>query len=128
MTLLNVDDDIDDQEIFTEAINIINPSIRCISANDGLEAHELLFKRKTFLSLDYIFLDINMPKLNGIELLGLIKSDKRFDQIPVYLLSTSCSPSDMNKITLLGAKLLTKQSDFQINVRMLAAILNQEKA
>jgi CheY-like chemotaxis protein len=127
MTILNVDDDIEDQEIFTEAINFIDPLIRCIIANDGMEGHRLIFDGKTYLSLDYIFLDINMPKLNGIELLGLIKADTRFHKIPVYVLSTSCSPDDTNKIHLLGAKLFEKQSNFQTNVRMLTSIIRREE-
>jgi CheY-like chemotaxis protein len=67
MTILNVDDDLEDQEIFTEAIGIIDPLITCIKANNGLEGHKLLFNDEKQLSIDYIFLDINMPKMNGIE-------------------------------------------------------------
>ncbi len=86
MNILNVDDDMDDQAFFSEAVSVVDPLITCINANDGMEGHELLFDGKTYLSLDYIFLDINMPKLNGIELLSIIKKDKRLDKIPVYLL------------------------------------------
>jgi CheY-like chemotaxis protein len=125
MTILTVDDDIEDQEIFTEAINAIDPLIRCIKAHDGIEGQELLFDGKTYLSLDYIFLDINMPKLNGIELLRLIKKDKRLQNIPVFMLSTSFSQSDMQTIRLLGATLLQKQHRFHSNIEMLSSIVHQ---
>ena len=106
MTILTVDDDIEDQEIFTEAVSVIDPLIICLIANDGIEGHELLFNNKPFLSIDYIFLDINMPKMNGIELLVLIKENERLNNIPVYMLSTSCTESQKAKINSLGATLL----------------------
>jgi CheY-like chemotaxis protein len=123
MTILTVDDDIDDQEIFAEALNIIDPLIRCITASNGIEGYKLLLDDKTYLSLDYIFLDINMPKMTGIELLLMIKKDKRLDNIPVYMLSTSYSQRDIATISLLGAKVLQKQSQFQSNIDMLNFII-----
>jgi CheY-like chemotaxis protein len=123
MTILNVDDDLDDQEIFAEAIGIIDPLITCINANNGLEGRELLFNDEKQLSIDYIFLDINMPKMNGIELLSLIKKNDRFKNIPVYVLSTSCSKREKAEINLLGATLLEKQSQFETNIKMLRSII-----
>ena len=126
MTILTVDDDIEDQEIFTEAVGIIDPLIICLKANDGIEGHELLFNDKTFLSIDYIFLDINMPKMNGIELLVLIKENEKLNNIPVYMLSTSCTQSEQAKINLLGATLLQKQSQFEMNISMLSSIIKAQ--
>lgn len=126
MTILNIDDDIEDQEIFTEAISIIDPLITCIKANDGLEGHELLFKNEKYLSIDYIFLDINMPKMNGLELLSLIKKNDRLKNTPVYVLSTSCSQREKAEINLLGSVLLEKQFQFETNIRMLRSIIKPE--
>lgn len=123
MTILTVDDDIEDQDLFTEAVNIIDPSIICLKANDGIEGHELLFNPNTHLTIDYIFLDINMPKMNGIEFLTLIKKSELFNEIPVYMLSTSCSQSEKAKIILLGAQMLEKQSQFKMNISMLSSII-----
>jgi CheY-like chemotaxis protein len=123
MTILNVDDDLEDQDIFTEAIGFIDPLITCIKANNGLEGHELLFNDENQLSIDYIFLDINMPKMNGIELLSFIKKNDRLKNIPIYVLSTSCSKREQAEINLLGATLLEKQSQFEMNIKMLRSII-----
>ncbi len=124
MTILTVDDDIEDQELFAEAVRLIDPATVCLVANDGIEGHELLLDGKTNLSLDFIFLDMNMPKMNGIELLVLIKKDERLKDIPVYILSTSCSPNELAKINLLGGTLLRKQSQFALAVQMLRSVIN----
>jgi len=123
MTILNVDDDTEDQEFFTEAIGLIDPLITCIKANDGLEGYELLFNNEKDLSIDYIFLDINMPKMNGIELLSLIKKNDRLKNTPVYVLSTSCSQREKAEVDLLGAILLEKQTRFEMTIKMLSSII-----
>src|SRR5690606_36082307 len=123
MTILTVDDDVEDQEIFFEAVRVVDPLTVCLKANDGIDGYELLMDSKTYLSLDCIFLDINMPKMTGIELLVLIKKDERLKDIPVYMLSTSCSPSERARINLLGGTLLQKQSQFAFAVLMLRSII-----
>lgn len=123
MTILTVDDDIEDQEIFLEAVDFIDPLIVCLKAYDGIEAYHLLTNGKPYLSPDYIFSDINMPKMTGIELLLLIKKDERLKNIPVYILSTSCSQNENAKIIFLGGRLLQKQSQFASYVEMLRAII-----
>jgi CheY-like chemotaxis protein len=123
MTILTVDDDVEDQEFFFEAVRVVDPLTVCLKANDGIDGYELLMDSKTYLSLDCIFLDINMPKMTGIELLVLIKKDERLKDIPVYMLSTSCSPNELARINLLGGTLLQKQSQFALTVQMLRSII-----
>lgn len=128
MIILTVDDDIEDQEIFLEAVRIIDPLTVCLKANDGTDGYEVLMDSKTYLSLDCIFLDINMPKMSGIELLVLIKKDERLKDIPVYILSTSCSPNELAKINLLGGTSLQKQSLFALTVQMLRSVIKPSVA
>jgi DNA-binding NtrC family response regulator len=87
-----IDDDIDDQEIFGIAVREFDPSVKCIYADNCIMALEK-FEADKSLVPDYIFIDINMPKMNGIHCLKAIKKIDRLSQIPVYMYSTSADPA-----------------------------------
>ena len=67
-TFFIVDDDVDDQELFMEAVNEVDKTITCISASNCEEALDSLKSGKVVLP-DIIFLDLNMPRLNGKQFL-----------------------------------------------------------
>jgi CheY-like chemotaxis protein len=67
ITVFLVDDDVDDQEIFSLAMKEASQHVDCLFANDGVQALRKL--KDPDFSPDIIFLDINMPKMNGLELL-----------------------------------------------------------
>jgi CheY-like chemotaxis protein len=96
-----IDDDADDQEIFSLALNQINDEFECQVASNGLEGLQQLRKSKTLP--DYIFLDLNMPKMNGKECLKEIKKNDRLKAVPVIIYSTSSSTMDMADTKALGA-------------------------
>jgi CheY-like chemotaxis protein len=76
--------DEDEELILTEALKEINDSFKCfcaITAEEGI-------KLSKQLSPDYIFLDMNMPGLDGFECLDLIKKDHSLKGIPVIMYST----------------------------------------
>lgn len=67
---------------------------------DGQQALDFLYKTNGYELADepdLIVLDVNLPKLNGHEVLKKIKSDKKLCHIPVIMLTTSSSPTDINK-------------------------------
>jgi CheY-like chemotaxis protein len=101
MNILYADDDADDREIFCEAIKEINPAIKVVLGKDGEETFKILSGQEELPNL--IFLDINMPKMDGIECLIKLKSDDRLKGIPVIIYSTTSNKSDEKKIALLGA-------------------------
>src|SRR6185437_2146398 len=72
---LLADDDVDDAEIFIEALSHIAPDIQCHTAGNGLELFEWLSKHPD--KPDMIFLDINMPLMNGWESLKKLKDTCR---------------------------------------------------
>ena len=82
-TLLIVDDDPDDIQLFCEALAEINETIHCFSATNGEEALQLL--KATIVKPDFIFLDLNMPRMSGKQLLVQLKSDAQFASIPVII-------------------------------------------
>lgn len=100
--ILLVDDDADDRMYFKEALHEIDPAIECAEAKDGQQALELL--QNTGFSLpDYIFLDLRMPRYNGKQCLLQIKADKRLQNIPVIIYTTSKEVDDSEEMQALGA-------------------------
>src|SRR5664279_4674386 len=88
MSLLVVDDDPDDRELFIEAVKEVDQMIECFTAKNGLQALEWL-RDQTHSAPDLIFLDISMPMLNGKNCLSAIKKDTRLQTIPVIIYTTS---------------------------------------
>ncbi len=100
--LLLVDDDSDDTELFSEAIGEIDSSVLCHCASDGMEALEKLSEKK-IETPDLIFLDINMPEMNGWQFLERVKGNHRLKDIPVIIYTTSSTKSDLLHARTSGA-------------------------
>jgi len=121
--VLIIDDDEDDRELFCEAVGYVSKDIDCLHATDGENALELLAVGKGKLP-DFIFLDLNMPRLNGKECLAEIKKRSHTKDIPVIIYSTSSSRNDKDETKLLGATdFLRKPSEFSLRVKDLSVIL-----
>jgi CheY-like chemotaxis protein len=118
-----VDDDEDDQLFFVEAMQEIDSSIYCSIAENGRKA---LNRLNALVELpDLIFLDINMPELNGFDCLKELKKCARLRTIPVIMLSTSVSVKDINYSKELGAQLFfTKPSSYTILCDILKKVFN----
>jgi len=97
-----VDDDPDDVELFLEAISEISQTAICLSARDG---RDLLNKLESgeIINPDIIFLDVNMPDMNGWECLMNLKKHATFKSLPVIMYSTSSAKKDAEKALELGA-------------------------
>jgi len=87
-TVLIVDDDADDIKFLRTAIRYVDASIQCINASNGQGALDIL-ANASFLQPDYIFLDLNMPRMDGRECLKRIKNIASLEDIPVIIYSTS---------------------------------------
>ncbi len=112
-TFFILDDDIDDQELFIEAVNEVDNSIRCLPYSNCEEALELMKSRKVNFP-DVIFLDLNMPRLNGKQCLAELKKDADLRDIPVVIYTTSSEKRDIDETSRLGASyFLTKPSKFE---------------
>jgi CheY-like chemotaxis protein len=98
---LLVEDDPDDQQMFMEAIEALPTDIACYAVGNGEEALVTLLN-KGFVP-DYIFTDLNMPKMNGFDFLKALSRFERFRSIPVIVLSTDYSEENKKKAKQLGA-------------------------
>lgn len=120
---LLADDDSDDSELFCEAVNEIDESIVCYLAADGGEVLEKL-EDKTFDVPDVIFLDINMPEVNGWECLKALKSQPAYRRVPVIIYSTSSAERDIQKAYDLGAAyFLTKPDNYNVLKRFIGQVV-----
>lgn len=97
-----IDDDLDDQEIFTFAANRVDPAIQFTFANDGVHAISR-FTTDSEFNPGIIFLDVNMPRMNGIECLEELRRMDRLKNIPIFMCSTSADPRIITKAKELGA-------------------------
>lgn len=120
--ILLIDDDSDDVEIFVEAVHSLHKEIVCQTASNALKAFEEL---KTAENLpDFIFVDFNMPALNGISFIQKMKDQNRLEHIPVILMSTH-TPDVMCQLTKQFETInyMTKPNSFQELVVLLDGVL-----
>ncbi len=109
---LLADDDSDDTALFREALEDVDPAIICYCAQDGQAALDIL-ENKSLQKPQIIFLDINMPGMNGWECLVELKKNADFKDIPVFIYSTSSHRREANIALGLGADcFFTKPIEF----------------
>jgi CheY-like chemotaxis protein len=100
--LLLVDDDADDREIFLTALGRLeDKEIVCHTASNGPEALSRLSNGE--LTPGLIFLDMNMPMMNGQQVLQKLKGHEKLKDIPVIVLTTASDPYTRAEANKLGA-------------------------
>lgn len=123
-TILLIDDDEDDREIFGIALKQASEETVLVTSRGGKEALEVLSKRA--LHPDYIFLDINMPVMTGKDCLQEIRKLDQLKSVPVFMYTTSAHVSDRGVYLSLGAKeILTKPLRITELVSMLKGLLEE---
>jgi two-component system response regulator len=109
INVLLVDDDADDHLFFKEAIKKIkNIEVDVTSVFNGSQVLEFLFRTGPYSHVtdplpDVIILDVNMPVISGESVLRSLKSIPEFNDIPVYMLTTSRNEELFKKCMVLGA-------------------------
>ena len=98
--ILLVEDNPGDVRLIIEAFKVSKILVDLDVVRDGVEALKYLQKQgkyKDVLEPDLIFLDLNLPRMDGHETLEQIKSDKNFMDIPVVILTTSDTEEDITR-------------------------------
>jgi two-component system response regulator len=110
ITILLVDDDPDCRMLIRDAISECKVSNDIHEVTNGLDALEFLEKKGRFEKAPkpgLIFLDIEMPGMNGLETLKRVKGDPRFRDIPVVMMTGVCGEAEMETAAKLGANSYT---------------------
>lgn len=125
VTFLIVDDDIDDRDFFCEALREIDSTSVCLTAENGEDALMKLRKGSNNLP-DFIFMDLNMPRMDGKQCLAELKRDTGLRTIPVIIYTTSSSPEDKDEVYALGASyFLTKPASYQKLLKDIVFVMGQ---
>lgn len=98
LQILLIEDNPTDILLAKEALESIDSPHTLHVVKDGIEAGKFLNQQNHYSGAprpDFIFLDLNLPRKNGRELLAEIKSMEKLKSIPVIVLSTSDSPDDI---------------------------------
>ena len=117
--ILLVEDNPDDEALTLRALKKNNILNEVVVARDGVEALDFLFGagahagRDLALMPEVILLDINLPRINGLEVLEKIRANERTRLLPVVILTTSNEERDKLKSYTLGANsFIRKPVDF----------------
>jgi CheY-like chemotaxis protein len=108
-----------------DALGEIAMDTECITANSGFQALDYLKEIVPAPSL--IFIDLNMPLMDGFECLKSIKNNERLKEIPVVIFTTSDNPADKKSSKELGAEIFfTKTANFKLLKTKLLEILETD--
>lgn len=126
MLILIVDDDIDDREIFCDALKAIDPQISCIDFDRGFKAIDFL---STTIALpDFAFIDINMPMMNGYECVQKIRENNKLDKVQIIMYSTGFNPKDINEFAKIGIRNLIKPNKFTDLIESIKVLISYRES
>jgi CheY-like chemotaxis protein len=121
--IILADDDEDDRLLFTDAFEELKINTKVNTFNDGVELMDYLNSPGAVLP-NVLFLDLNMPKKNGIECLYEIKNDSKFSDIAIAIFSTSSSEEHIEETFVQGANIyIKKPSDFNTLKKVLSEVV-----
>ncbi|MEJ7625860.1 MAG: response regulator [Ferruginibacter sp.] len=123
--ILLVDDDPDDLMLLREAIESLGENFLVFECKDGRSALNFLKQKQLDNSLPgLIVLDINMPVLDGREVLAILKSDPGLKKIPAVVFTTSSNPADINYCAQFNVALFTKPFNISMLEEMAKKIVS----
>lgn len=124
MRIFLIDDDHEDHEIFEMALEESGVEAELTCYDNSIEGIQLLKALEAQKRPDFVFLDLNMPKLNGKECLKDLANNGVLSDLKVIVYSTSSNQHDISESKLLGAfDYLVKPVSFKVLVASLQRLL-----
>ncbi|MBK5283826.1 MAG: response regulator [Bacteroidia bacterium] len=121
--ILLADDDESDRMLFKEAFEELEIQTIVHTVNDGKQLMDYLTKKGTRLP-HLLFLDLNMPRKNGVQCLKEIRSNLKLKNISVAIYSTSASEKDIEETFQSGANVyIKKPNDFSVLKQVLDKVV-----
>jgi CheY-like chemotaxis protein len=116
---LIIDDDQDDQEIFLMCLGDVSKDVSCTARNNGVDALAMLTTDSDYTPA-YIFIDVNMPKMNGIECLKELKNIERLKNTKIFMYSTTSESTAFARSKELGATdfIIKPSSTFDLKAKL----------
>ncbi|MGN7821668.1 response regulator [Chitinophaga sp. 22536] len=122
-SVLLIDDDVDDRMIFGDVLKELVPDI---IYNEAINGEDALARLEEGLVPDLIFLDLNMPRVDGKQFLAELRQIEHLRHIPVIIYTTSSHESDKKETRALGASyFITKPNSLHELSQLLKGILEQ---
>ncbi len=121
-SVLIVEDSSTTRAMIKAVIEDMGEDFTALEANTGFEALKLLPQER----FDLIITDINMPDVNGLELINFVKSNPNYHHIPMIIVTTERSNEDRERGLALGASAyVTKPFKSEELQEVIAKVLNQ---
>lgn len=127
--ILLIEDNSSDVELTIRALKKQNLANNIMVVNDGAEALDFIFAKGKYADRDaenlpmVIFLDLKLPKINGIEVLKALKSDEKTRMIPIVIMTSSQEEKDIAESYKLGVNsYVVKPIDFEKFMKIIAEL------
>ncbi len=106
--ILLVEDSVNDIKLTTDALRAAGLANEIVVCRDGVEALDYLFRRGIHADRNdetcpaVVLLDLKMPRMDGLEVLGKVRADERFKTLPIVMITSSAEEQDMIRSYNLG--------------------------
>lgn len=124
--LVLVEDDPDDRFMIARALHRLRPQLRLAMVRDGVELIDHLSQRRPGCLPRLVLLDLNMPRMDGGEVLAWVKADAAFRDLAIVVLSTSVEAQDRERTRALNAAgFISKPDGIGQLIELLEGLLDQ---
>ncbi|MBK7444035.1 MAG: response regulator [Bacteroidetes bacterium] len=123
LNIVFADDEENDRLLFLDALKELKIKTNVHTVNDGIELMDYLKGAAKDLP-HLLFLDLNMPKKNGMECLKEIRMDEKLNDIAIAIFSTSLSEKDIEETLINGANVyINKPNSFEALIQVLNKVV-----